>query len=128
MRMPRIFSSGFGKWWTPGSIPAGKEGDVIKFRFDETLWTMRVDELVPQKKVAFTCIEAFHTFPGAPEAILNEWEGTKLVWSIHEDGEGTRISFVHEGLVPALNCYGICERGWDHFFAGNLAAFLDGGE
>ncbi len=74
------------------------------------------------------CIEAHHIHEGLPESILNEWEGTKLIWQIQQEGENTKIMFTHDGLIPSLDCYDVCEAGWDHFFVNSLKGYLDNGE
>ena len=89
---------------------------------------MRVIKLVPNKRVELECIEAHHVHEGLSESIREEWMGTKLKWTIEGKGDQTRISFMHEGLVPTLNCYEICEAGWDHFFVNSLKSYLDKGE
>lgn len=54
------------------------------------------------------------------DAALREWVGTTLKFSIVACGEATRVRFEHDGLVPDLQCFEICSRGWDHFFGGQL--------
>lgn len=115
----------FDKWWMVGSKPVNRVGDELTFRFDTTYWTMRVIGLIPDKSVEFECIEAHHFHEGLPESILKEWEGTKLKWQIEEVGDKAKILFVHEGLIPSLNCYNICETGWDHYFVNSLKEYLD---
>lgn len=124
----RALTSEFDKWWTAGSGPVNSEGDTVTFKFDTTYWAMRATKLVPEKSVEFECIEAHHVHEGLPASIRKEWEGTKLIWTIQQQGDKTKISFTHEGLVPSLDCYKICEIGWDHFFVNSLKNYLDTGE
>ena len=124
----RALTSEFNKWWTDSSGPVVAVGDTVTFRFDPTYWTMRATKLVSNKSVELECIEAHHIHEGVPDSIRKEWEGTKLKWNIQQQGDSTKISFVHEGLVPSLDCYEICEMGWDHFFVNSLKKYLDGGE
>jgi len=123
----RALTLGFDKWWTAGNNPVTKVGDELTFRFDTTFWTMRVIGLVPDKSVEFECIEAHHFHEGLSELILEEWKGTKLKWKIEVVGDKTKISFVHDGLIPSLNCYDICETGWDYYFVNSLKNYLDTG-
>jgi len=124
----RALTSEFNKWWTDSSDPVTAEGDTVMFRFDPTYWTMRATKLMPDINVELECIEAHHIHEGLPASIRKEWEGTKLKWNIQQQEDNTKISFVHEGLVPSLDCYEICEMGWDHFFVNSLKNYLDGGE
>jgi hypothetical protein len=123
----RALTSEFGKWWTESSGPINAAGDKVTFRFDPTYWTMRSTKLLPNTIVELECIEAHHIHEGLPASIRKEWEGTKLIWNIQQQGDNTKITFVHD-LIPSLNCYKICEMGWDHFFVSSLKQYLDSGE
>jgi len=124
----RALTSEFDMWWTESSGPINAVGDKVTFRFDPTYWTMCATKLVPNTSVELECIEAHHIHKGLPDSIRREWEGTKLKWRIQRHGDNTKISFVHEGLIPSLNCYEICEMGWDHFFVNSLKKYLDSGK
>lgn len=124
----RALTSEFDKWWTECSGPVIAVGDEVTFRFDPTYWKMRATKLVPNESVELKCIEAHHIHEGLPASIRKEWEGTILKWHIQQQGDCTKISFIHEGLIPSLNCYEICEMGWDHFFVNSLKKYLDSGE
>ena len=48
----------------------------------------------------------------------DEWAGTEIVFRLTPTIDGkTRLDFEHIGLVPALECYDLCNRGWNHFLA-----------
>ena len=118
----------FDKWWTTSCNPISETGDKITFRFGSTYWVMRANTLVPDNSVELECIEAHHVHEGLSSSILDEWQGTKLKWKIQKLGEKTKIVLVHEGLVPSLNCYEVCEQGWDYFFVNSLNQYLDTGK
>jgi len=40
----------------------------------------------------------------------------------------TLLRFDHEGLRPELECYGICEKGWDHFLKHSLKNYAETGQ
>ena len=124
----RALTAGFNKWWTTGCNPISETGDRITFCFGSTSWVMRANRLVPDNYVELECIEAHHVHEGLPSSILKEWEGTKLQWQIKKHGDETKIVFVHEGLVPSLDCYDVCRQGWDYFFVSSLKQYLDTGE
>jgi len=121
----RALTVDYHEWWTPGSIPIKNVGDIVTFRFGETYWTMRVIKLNPNSYVALECIEAHHVDDRSPDSSRKEWEGTKLKWTIEKKENKTRIAFLHEGLAPSLDCYEICELGWDHYFVKVLKQYLD---
>jgi hypothetical protein len=124
----KALTTGFDKWWTTSCNSISKTGDKITFRFGPTYWVMRASNLVPDTFIELECIEAHHVHDGLPSSILDEWEGTKLKWEIQKQEEKTKIVLVHEGLRPSLECFEVCEQGWDYFFVNSLKQYLDTGK
>lgn len=124
----KALTTGFDRWWTTGCNRVSEVGDKITFNFGPSYWVMRVSNLVPEKIVELECIEAHHIHDGLPTSILNEWMDTKLKWEIKEQKEKTKIVFVHEGLMPLLKCFDVCEQGWNYFFVNSLKQYLDTGK
>jgi hypothetical protein len=124
----RALTEEIDKWWAPVSNAVTAVGDTVTVRFDPTFWTMRVNKLASGERVEWECIEANHIVDGMPGSIREEWVGTKLIWNIRDQEEKTKISFIHEGLVPSLECFDICEASWDYFFVNSLKSYLDTGE
>lgn len=124
----RALTEGIDRWWTETSNTLKTESDTVTFRFEPTFWKMRVRQMVPNSLIELVCIEANHVHEGLPESIREEWFGTVLRWRIVEQAANTRIIFEHEGLVPGLECYDICEAGWDHYFVNSLKSYLDTGK
>ncbi len=60
--------------------------------------------------------------------IKEEWLNTELVWTFKENGSEVEVSFVHNGLTPELNCYKICESGWNFFISTSLKNYLETGQ
>jgi len=124
----KALTTGFNEWWTTDCNSVVDIGDEITFKFKPSYWVMRASNLVPGKLVELDCIEAHHVHDGLPISILNEWKGSKLQWKIQRQELETKIRFVHEGLVPSLECYEVCEQGWDYFFVNSLKQYLDTGK
>ncbi|MDH5178061.1 MAG: SRPBCC domain-containing protein [Gammaproteobacteria bacterium] len=124
----KALTTGFNRWWTADCNTVNYAEDKITFKFGPSFWVMRATNLVPGKIVELECIDAHHVHDGLPSSILNEWKGSKLKWEIQKHEEKTKIVLVHEGLVPTLECYEVCERGWDYFFVISLKEYLDTGE
>ena len=54
-----------------------------------------------------------------------EWNGTTVVWDISsDDGGTTRVHMTHVGLVPGVECYDECKRGWDFCVGKSLQKLL----
>lgn len=124
----KALTTDFDKWWTADCNLISESGDKITFRFGLTYWVMRASTLIPDEIVELECIEAHHVHDSLPSSILKEWEGTKLKWEIQKQKEKTKIVFVHEGLMPSLRCFEVCEHGWDYFFVNSLKQYLDTGK
>ena len=122
-------TSEFDKWWTDPGTNLSEIGNVATFRFPPNVstWTFKATRLEPHALVEHECVGANHIMPEKPEASRTEWLGTIMRFEIHEVEDGTQITLTHIGLQPNLECYEICEAGWDHFFMKSLKAYLDSG-
>jgi hypothetical protein len=85
---------------------------------------MTVIEASPCRSLAWKVAEANHDVVGLKKR--DEWKGTTIKWQIAENEMGSKVTITHQGLVPALECYEMCEAGWD-FFLGSLKSFLETG-
>jgi uncharacterized protein YndB with AHSA1/START domain len=82
-------SEGLQSWWTRDSSAKPEIGSVAVFKFVQgtIVFRMRIEELVPGKRVAWLC-----------QGDLQEWEGTQLTWELEPtEGGGTDLRFAHKG-------------------------------
>jgi hypothetical protein len=66
----------------------------------------------------------------APDALskTDEWVGTSIDFHLHANENGsTNLHFEHRGLVPSLECFEICDRGWTHFLGTSLRGLVETG-
>lgn len=114
------------KWWTEDFTGLSDQlNDEFTVRFGTTFKTMKIQELIPNEKVAWVCI---NTLIDIPELQNNtEWKDTKIVWELQNDSETTKITLTHFGLTPEVACYEICEKGWESFLE-SLTNFLETGK
>ncbi len=126
----RSVTEGFGKWWTAPDATLARMGDIASFRFPpkDTSWTFRPIRLEPNAVAEHECVGANHQHDGLPDTIRTEWLGTRMRFEIEAMPNGSKLRFTHEGLAPHLDCYEICEAGWDFFFLKSLKAYLDDGK
>ncbi len=103
---------GLRGWWSEDCDGSFSEGDTIHFRFGANHKDLRIETLEPNREVRWVCTGAYMVkFSGG-----EEWLGTQIVFRLTPDGAGrTRVDFEHRGLVPALQCYGLCSDGWRYF-------------
>jgi len=115
-------------WWTKPDNAIVKEGDKAKFTFPpgRSYWTFEATSLTPNQ-VKLRCVDALHLHEGMPSAIETEWLGSQLIFNMTQKGQSTQIDFEHQGLIPQLHCYEVCENGWDYFFLESLQHYLDTG-
>lgn len=121
----RAITMELDQWWTESSDRAKHAGDPLTVRFEgDTSWRMTVIEALPNRSLVWKVIEANHDLEDLTRK--DEWKGTTIRWKIMESTAGSTVSLVHEGLVPALECYETCEAGWDYFL-GSLKNYLETG-
>ncbi|GAB3254797.1 SRPBCC family protein [Chitinimonas naiadis] len=116
---------GLRGWWTEDCDVATQAGGMLKFRFGPNQKAMRIEKLEPGRLVHWRCTEAH--LARDEFSHKDEWVGTELSFQLAPAGEGrTRLDFAHLGLVPTLECYELCHRGWQHFM-GSLQQYLQKG-
>ncbi len=125
----RALTTGYEHWWTNCDSDFNRVGDRIKFTFPPhvSYWTFEAKKLEPDRSVELECVEACHKFTDKPDAPETEWLGSRAQWRIEPQDDQTNIHFVHDGLTPDLDCYEVCEKGWNLFFVDSLKAYLDSG-
>ena len=113
------------KWWTEDvDGQSEKVNDVFTVRFGETFITIKIVELIPDKKICWHVIDCYKHWLKDKK----EWKDTKMDWAISSEKNETRISFTHIGLVPAIECYDGCEKAWDHYIKVSLLKSITKGK
>ena len=114
------------EWWSEeieGST--AKVGDEFKYHYrDLHSCTMKLGELVPNKRVAWLVTDNYFNFTKDE----TEWKGTKLIFDISREGDQTEIQFTHQGLVPAYECYSVCSDAWGTYIRGSLKSLIATGK
>ncbi|MGE5596671.1 MAG: SRPBCC domain-containing protein [Hyphomicrobiales bacterium] len=112
-------AEGLARWWTPDASGSNEEGGQLTFTFGGPGKTiMRVDALDRPEAVRWTCLSSDH----APD-----WAGTRVAFRFRAiDAGSSELTFVHQGLRPGLECWEMCEAGWDQYLP-SLAAYLETG-
>ena len=105
-------------WWKKdykGS--AEKLNDTFTVPFTEPSFVdFVVSELIPDKKIVWKVTDCY--LPWFRDK--KEWNNTEIVFQLSEDSpddtigrSSTKIDFTHIGLVPEVECYDACEKGWN---------------
>jgi len=113
-------------WWD-GDITGTTDrlGAEFTYRYGRMHTSVqRVAELVPDERVVWDVVSSTLTFVDEPEP----WTGTRIAFDLEPVEGGTRVTLVHEGLVPALECFDQCSLGWDHAAGRSLREFIATGQ
>jgi hypothetical protein len=112
-------------WWSEEiEGPTDKAGETFKYHFQDLhRCEVRVDELIPGKKVAWTFVDSYFSF--TEDAA--EWKDTRIIFEIARKGDKTEITFTHVGLVPEFECYDACSDGWRTYINGSLKDLITTG-
>lgn len=99
------------RWWKEDyKGDAGKLYSIFTVPFgDPSFVDFIVSEMIPGKKLVWKVTDCF--LPWFQDK--KEWNNTEVIFELSKDGNGkTRIDFTHKGLVPEIECYDVCEKGW----------------
>lgn len=118
-------ATGLRSWWTQDCDVALTLGATHRFRFGPHHKDMRLEQLEPDRLVRWRCTDAWIDLPQLSRK--DEWTGTEIVFHLEGGQDGpTRLVFEHRGLVPAFDCYTLCDEGWRHFL-GSLQQYSETG-
>jgi hypothetical protein len=113
------------RWWAQHV-----EGDtqnlnsIFTVRFGETSGTFKIVEVIPNKRMLWDVVDCY--LPIFKN--VKDWKGTKLRWDISTEGQSTRITFAHIGLVPGKECYQDCIGGWSFYIKESLFKLIAEGK
>lgn len=81
----------------------------------------RIVEAVPGEKVVWLVTDSALSFLQKKD----EWVGTKITFSIGSQGSKTSLTFTHEGLTPAIECYDACSTAWGQYVREKLQGLVN---
>jgi hypothetical protein len=117
-------------WWKKDFYgSAEKLNDTFTVPFGElngekSFVDFTISELVPNKKVTWKVTDCY--LPWFKDK--KEWNNTEVVFKLSEGNGNTKIDFTHIGLVPKVECYEACEKGWDGHVTKDLEKFINKGK
>jgi len=114
------------EWWSEnikGSFQNLNDTFTIHFNFGDS-FVIKIIELVKNKKITWLVTDCDLTWIKDRK----EWKGTKICFDISTENNSTRITFTHIGLVPGIECYDGCVKGWNHYINESLFKLLTEGK
>lgn len=112
-------------WWAE-NIEGSNEnpGDTFKIRFDfGDSFEMKITDIVPNEQVSWLVTDSNLTWIKDAK----EWVGTRIIFDINAENGSTRINFTHVGLVPEVECYNGCVKGWNYYINESLYKLITEG-
>ena len=112
-------------WWS-GDIEGHTDalGAEWSYRVPDIHFSaFRITELVPDRSVAWLVTDSLLTFTEDQQ----EWTGTTVRFEVLPTPAGTEVRFTHEGLVPQVECYGVCRVAWGEYVLGSLKELIEAG-
>ena len=117
--------SNVSKWWTENlEGQSQKLDDIFTVRFGETFVAHKIVEVVPDKKVVWQVTDCYlHWLKDK-----KEWKGTRMSFEVSTKNNSTQINFTHIGLVPEIECYDGCAKGWNQYVKESLFKLITEGK
>jgi hypothetical protein len=113
-------------WWSEeieGSTE--KLNDEFNYHYkDVHISKMKLVEVIPNKKVVWLVMDNYFQFTKDK----SEWTGNKIIFEITEKDSKTQLQFTQVGLVPAYECYDICQNAWSNYINNSLRSLITTGK
>ena len=116
----------FRAWWSQdieGNTDKLNETFFYHYK-DVHLCKLKLIEMVPDEKLVYLVVDNEFNFVKDK----TEWINTKLIFEITKEGEKTKVTFTHEGLVQEYECYNVCHDAWTSYIQGSLQSLITTGK
>ena len=113
-------------WWSENiEGDTDKAGSEWLYHYkDVHTCKIKVTELMPEKRIEWLVLENDFSFTQDK----SEWRGNKMIFEIAEKGDKTQLTFTQVGLVPAYECYNVCNDAWTGFITKSLYDLIVAGK
>lgn len=116
----------FRSWWSEeieGNTDKLNETFFYHYK-DIHLCKIKLIEAIPDKKLVYQVVDNQFNFIKDQ----TEWVNTKLVFDITTEGNKTKITFTHLGLIPEYECYEVCNDAWTGYIKNSLYKLITTGK
>jgi hypothetical protein len=113
------------EWWMKNTTgdPQNLDGHFT-VHFGGPFVDFKITDFIPDKRVEWLVTDC--DLPWLKDT--KEWNDTKVVFEISEKNNATQINFTHVGLVPEIECYDSCVKGWTQYVTGSLQKLINEGK
>ena len=112
-------------WWildTEGETSALGDSFTVYFNRDQDFVRFTITAAQPGHRYTWHVEDCFlHWFKDK-----TEWKGTDVTFDIVPATNGSVIKMVHRGLTPNVECYDICNAGWESHMTSLSKLITDG--
>jgi hypothetical protein len=112
-------------WWSEDfKGTSEKVGDEFEVRFGDVHYSRhKLTEMIPGVKVTWLVTDSQLNFLKDK----TEWNDTITTFDISTQEGKTHILFTHHGLVPEIQCFRDCSKGWTYYLHDSLLPFITTG-
>ena len=107
---------GLAQWWTETTSGQSAVGERIAFQFGQHTTGMQVEQLEPDSRVAWECVDS-----------TADWVGTRVSFELDEDQNRTMLRFTHEDWREDSDFFAHCSMKWATFLL-SLKSFVETGQ
>ena len=108
-------------WWNERSTGETQAlGDTFKVDFGKTWVEFEVVEAIPNRRMVWLVTDCELHFLKDRK----EWKDTKVIWDLKAGNGATSITMTHAGITPAVECFDVCQAGWNFHLGESLLKLL----
>ena len=113
-----------GDWWAKSFTgKAMNVDDEFRIEFGSTWVNFKITEALPDEKIVWYVTDSYLPWLNNK----SEWNNTSISREISKQDASSTIKMKHVGLVPGIECYENCEKGWTRFVTVSLRKFISEG-